>query len=187
MVCRALPIILSNHWPVARDVSDAFRERALVFPFRHRIAGRDRDDQRRMKMLDEGPGILNRFLAGLSRLRARGDWDVPMDCADARDTWEYKSNPAAHFVHDCLSRDPQASVTTTELWNCYKQWVGAAASTRGSVHGMGRNEFYERMDALLGARVTGAAGVKRWEGWKLQAIASAAEMDDADDVDDWDD
>jgi P4 family phage/plasmid primase-like protien len=188
MVCRALPIILSNHWPVARDVSDAFRERALVFPFRHRIAGRDRDDQRRMKMLDEGPGILNRFLAGLSRLRERGDWDVPMDCADARDMWEYKSNPAAHFIHDCLERGAGFSVTTTELWNCYKQWVGAAASTRGSVHGMGRNEFYERMDALLGARVAGHGGVKRWETWRLKAIASADEMDDdAGDVDAWDD
>lgn len=186
MVCRALPIILSNHWPVARDVSDAFRERALVFPFMHRIAGADRDDQRRMRMLDETPGILNRFLDGLSRLRARGDWDVPMDCADARDEWEYKSNPAAHFVHDCLVRDPAASVTTVELWNCYKQWIGASASSRGSVKGMGRNEFYERMDALLGVRVKGHQSVMGWQGWKLVAIASADEMDDAGDVDDWD-
>jgi hypothetical protein len=111
-----------------------------------------------------------------------------MDCADARDMWEYKSNPAAHFIHDCLERGAGFSVTTTELWNCYKQWVGAAASTRGSVHGMGRNEFYERMDALLGARVAGHGGVKRWETWRLKAIASADEMDDdAGDVDAWDD
>jgi P4 family phage/plasmid primase-like protien len=186
IVSRALPMILSNHWPVARDVSDAFRERALVFPFTHRIAGRERDDQRRIKMMSEMPGILNRFLDGLERLRMRGDWDVPMDCADARDEWEYKSNPAAHFVHECLIRHAQSNVTTVELWAAYKQWVGSAASTRGSVHGLGRNEFYERMDALLGPRIKGAGGTFRWQGWQMVAVASADEMDDAGDVDDWD-
>jgi P4 family phage/plasmid primase-like protien len=187
MVCRALPIILSNHWPVARDVSDAFRERALVFPFMHRIAGAERDDQRRMKMMNEMPGILNRFIAGLARLRARGDWDVPLDCVEARDEWEYKSNPAAQFVHECLERDAQSSVTTIEIWNAYKQWIGTSTSTRGSVHGLGRNEFFERMDALLGLRVVGAARSMRWVGWKVVAVASPDEMDEADDYDDWDD
>jgi hypothetical protein len=54
------------------------------------------------------------------------------------------------------------------------------------VHGLGRNEFYERMDALLGPRIKGAGGTFRWQGWQMVAVASADEMDDAGDVDDWD-
>ena len=67
-VSRALPIICSNHWPKTSDLSDAIRERALVFPFEHRIAGRDKDDRRRDAMMRELPGILNRFIKGIKRL-----------------------------------------------------------------------------------------------------------------------
>ena len=138
-------------------------------------------------MMDEMPGILNRFLDGLARLRARGDWDIPLDCADAHDEFERNANPASQFVYDCMERDAQSSATTVEVWTTYQQWVGSAASTRGSVHGLSKPELYRRMDALLGPRISGHAGSKRWVGWKLKPIASVEEMDEIDDADDWDD
>jgi P4 family phage/plasmid primase-like protien len=151
-VSRALPIILSNHWPITRDVSDAFRERALVFPFMHKISGRDRSDERRNAMLLELPGILNRFIAGITRLRARGDWDVPMDCANAHHEWQIKSNPAGLFVSECIITDRNQHVKTSDVWQAYVNWHRQQRSTDRSMRGLSKGEFYERMDALVGIR-----------------------------------
>ena len=186
-VCRALPIICSNHWPKTKDLTDALRERALVFPFHHRIAGRDRDDARRNLMLDELPGILNRFIAGLVRLRQRDDWDLPMDCAEARETWVSPSNMIALFVRQNIEA-AEADLKPGDAWMAFEQWSRTEIG-HGSHRAYGRNGFYEQLDSLLGARVSISGnrhGVYR--GWKIGAIGNVDEMDDVpDDVDDWDD
>jgi P4 family phage/plasmid primase-like protien len=153
-IARSLPMVLSNHWPITRDVSDAFRERALVFPFTYRIAGAHKSDERRNLMMQELPGILNRFIAGLIRLRARGDWDVPMDCYEARVEWEIKSNPARLFVAECVEMGTgKEHIRATLLWDAYVQWSRIQRSTDTSMRGLSKAEFFERMDSLLGDRV----------------------------------
>ena len=154
-VSRALPMILSNHWPVSRDVSDAFRERALVFPFIHKIQGAEKSDARKNKMMKELPGILNRFIAGIERLRARGEWNVPMDCWDAHQEWEIKSNPARLFVAECVVMRGSAKdhIRGTQLWDAYCQWSRQQRSTDASMRGLSKAEFFERMDSILGDRI----------------------------------
>ncbi len=154
-ISRALPMVLSNHWPVSRDVSDAFRERALVFPFTFKIQGAQRSDARKNKMMKELPGILNRFVAGVERLRARGNWDVPMDCWDAHQMWEIKSNPARLFVAECIEMRGSAKehIRGTRMWDAYCQWSRQQRSTDASMRGLSKAEFFERMDAILGERV----------------------------------
>jgi P4 family phage/plasmid primase-like protien len=151
-VSRALPIVLSNHWPITRDVSDAFRERALIFPFNHRIAGRNRSDERRNKMLNELPGILNKFLAGIKRLRHRGTWDIPMDCNAAHSEWQIKSNPAGLFVSECIITSMKDHVKTSDMWQAYTNWHRQQRSTDRSMYGLSKGEFFERMDSLIGNR-----------------------------------
>ena len=164
-VSRSLPMVLSNHWPVTRDVSDAFRERALVFPFTHKIAGANRSDKRRNAMMLELPGILNRFVNGLVRLRKRGDWNVPLDCYDAHQEWENKSNPARLCVNECLTmvQDQTQFVRATRIFDAYKHWSREQQSTHSSMRGLGRAELYERMDMILGDRVK-HDGYPGWTG-----------------------
>lgn len=187
-VCRALPIICSNHWPKTKDLTDALRERALVFPFEHKIAGRDRDDIRRNAMLEELPGILNKFIAGISRLRERGDWDVPMDCADAHSQFVANSNIIALFVDQCVQSD-DADMMPQDAWKAFENW-SLIEQGHGSHKGYGRNSFYESLESILGKRtpISGNRhGVHR--GWRLNiAGVDIDEMDNIDaDVDDWDD
>ena len=185
-VCRALPIICSNHWPKTKDLTDALRERALVFPFHHRIAGSERDDARRNKMLDEMPGMLNKFIAGIVRLRQRGDWDIPMDCAEARDDWVAHSNMAALFVRQNLERGDE-DLRPTDAWMAFERWSREEQGI-GAHKGYGRNGFYEQIDSLLGPRIHVGQGNTVWRGWRLNVAGSADEMDEVpDDVDDWDD
>ena len=152
-ICRALPIICSNHWPKTSDLSDAIRERALVFPFYHKIAGSERSDRRRAAMLKELPGILNRFLAGLSRLRERSDWDVPVDCLEARSEWVRNSNIVALFVNQCLQREEGAILCAKKAWEGFQSFNREES---GNIHvrqHIGRNSFYNNLESLIGERV----------------------------------
>ncbi len=144
-VARCLPLVCANHWPVTRDVSDAFRERALVFEFVHRIVGEEKSDRRRDLMLLELPGILNRFIAGLARLRERGTWDVPIDCAGSHMQWVGQSNQAYMFIDDRIERDGEERVKRADVWRDYKSWH----RDQGGVQ-LGQREFFQRMAELLG-------------------------------------
>jgi len=179
-VSRALPMVLSNHWPITRDVSDAFRDRALVFPFTQRIQGAHRSDERRNTMMGELPGILNRFIAGLVRLRARGTWDVPMDCWDAHQEWEIKSNPARLFVAECLELGGgKEHIRSTRMWEAYVSWSRQQRSTDTSMRGLSKAELFERMDAILGERVP-RDGYPGWHGVHF-ALGMREEMEELED------
>lgn len=158
---RALPLLCANHWPVSRDVSDAFRERAMVFEFLHRIQGREKSDRRRDSMMLELPGILNRFIAGLVRLRTRGEWDVPIDAAISHETWEGNSNSAMRFVRDRMIEVPGAKTATPAIWRDYLAWSSDEGSYR-----LTKPNFYERLDQVIGARRT-VRGSQYYLGWEL--------------------
>ena len=185
-VCRALPIICSNHWPHASDITDALRERALVFPFNHKIAGSERDDTRRAAMMDELPGILNRFIAGLSRLRERGDWDIPIDCGEAHDIFEAELNIVSKWKQECVVQDRDSYIEPAAAYQSFEDWLLAQHIPKRERHVPGRNGFYKKLDGLLGERRQGHAGKLSWRGWKI-VTSRVDEMDDAaDDYDDWD-
>jgi P4 family phage/plasmid primase-like protien len=185
-VSRALPIICSNHWPKTKDLTDALRERALVFPFHCKIAGANRSDDRRNAMMDELPGILNRCIAGLVRLRKRRDWDIPLDCREARDDWVAHSNMAALFVRQNVEA-ADADLKPMDTWMMYERWLREEQGI-GHLKSYGKTGFYDQLDALLGARIP-VSGNKQgvYRGWRLTGVGAVDEMDSIEDADDWDD
>lgn len=187
-VTRALPMILANHYPRTKDISDALNERALVFPFHHRIAGADRSDKRRARMFDELPGIMVRFVRGLRRLRKRGDWDIPLDCRDAHSVWLRHANTLNAFRHECITEEPGEQIEPKLLHAAYKQWIKDNETSPGSIRALGRPELYARLDEMLGNRVPVGGHLKAWKDYQLHdprfddvEIISDSEWDDADD------
>lgn len=157
---RAVPLILSNHWPATRDTTGAFIERALLVPFAYRIRGRDQDDQRRVAMLSELPGILNRFLAGLGRLRARGGWDRPLDCVEVERLWARRANPVLQFLSECVDvgrGNPKAAaakgfvdVKRNSLYDVYFDWCRGQGAGYGRNFAMKKSTFFERVEPHIG-------------------------------------
>ena len=187
-VSRALPMILANHYPRTADISDALNERALVFPFHHRITGADKSDKRRTRMMDELPGILVRFLAGIRRLRKRGAWDIPLDCSVAQDIWEHHANPLNAFMQECITEEPGSQIEPKLLLEAYKHWLADNETMKGSIHGLGRVELFARVDQIIGERANIGGHRKAWKGYSLMdprfadvEIISDAEWDDSDD------
>lgn len=148
--CRALPVIIANHWPATRDVSDAMRNRALVFNFEVAIPEHERSDARAEAMLtEELPGILARFAAGFARLRARGGWDQPAPCLAARERWSESSNTAALYAKETVEKSVGDRVKAADLWRSYRAWSKDAGLGNYS---LGKVEFFSKMDNMLGPR-----------------------------------
>ena len=149
-VCRSLPMVLSNYWPISRDVTDAFRERAQIFDFNHRISAAEKDDSKKSIMLrDELPGILNRFVAGVSRLRARGDWNPPEDSRIAHANWVHHANPVGMFIDEMLIVEVTGKTKAQDCWRSYTNWF---KSSNPSGRPTSKVEFYERMESIMGLR-----------------------------------
>jgi P4 family phage/plasmid primase-like protien len=150
---RALPIVISNHWPMTKDVSDALRNRALVFDFETAIPAEERSDERQKRMLtEELPGIFARFVKGFDRLRRRGDWLLPEPCVEARRRWTTRSNNVAAYMEEMIevTSDNADRIPTADLWQSYRAWQRDAGSGNFS---LGKVEFFERVDKLLGTRL----------------------------------
>ena len=163
-VNRAVPMILSNHWPPSRDTSRAIRERAQVVDFTRYIAPAERDELARQIILErELPGVLNRWLAGYARVQEHGGFAPPVGCERAKEHWSALSNPVMMFIKELIVADPKGFTQAADLWEGYRNWLRFSSPGSPSLK---RHTFYERMDSLLGERVK-KKGQMGWKGYKL--------------------
>lgn len=124
-VSVATPILLANKWPLIKDVSNGTRRRAQVVPF-DKIFSEDEMDTKLASKLREKelPGILNRALEGLQRVRKRGHFAAPRPCLVAADNWLQSGNTFAGFVADCLelTKNESDKSSLSSLYSSYKKW-----------------------------------------------------------------
>ena len=162
-VSRAFFMINSNHWPRVRDITEAMRNRAFVMPFTFDfLEAGIADDQKRLRMYAEKSGIFNRFLSGVSRLRARGHFKYPQPCSDARAAWLARANPVSHFVSDCLERTNTGAVKRSDVMEAYSMWF---AEEYGGAFRIDRGDVRERLGAMLGSpsKYQGHESYKHWK------------------------
>ena len=181
-LCHAFPMVCTNHWPRTNDITDAFVQRTLVLPFRNPY--KKKDDQAKAKMLrDERSGILNRFIDGLSRLRRRGRFDMPIDAQKAVGEWLQNANPIAGFLSQAVKRDDDKGVwlRTAELYESYSQWHFDEYGSTAKL--IPKQEFYRRCDTQLGRRRYTGEGHHAYKGYRLVA-RSSTEFDEFDNDDD---
>ena len=75
--CLALPVMAGNHYPTTSDNSHGLRRRAMVIPFDRQFGPGEADQELFPKIWQsELPGVLNRALEGLARLRQRGGFQA---------------------------------------------------------------------------------------------------------------
>ncbi len=123
-ICRALPVMLSNHFPRTSDQSYGMMRRANIIPFARQFKGPEADDTLFPRIwTTELPGVLNRALQGLQRIRARGGFHAPADCLRAVEVWSNQVNPVRAFITDCLEPAPECRLRWTDVYNRFKEWA----------------------------------------------------------------
>lgn len=141
-----------------------------MFPFNHKIAGSNKDDQRRDLMMNELPGILNRFVAGLARLRKRARWDFPMDCIEAGDTFATHANVVGLFKHEFITRDPDSTIVTADVWKAFEAWIPQVLGRGHERSAPGRNGFYDAMTDLIGMPIPCGGNRESWRGNRMEYV-----------------
>jgi putative DNA primase/helicase len=133
-------LIATNELPRFVDASGALASRLVLFRLTESFLGRE-NHRLEEELLEELPGILNRALDGLARLRKRGRLLQPASGNDALGELEELTAPVSAFVRSELVIDPRNAelwIETAEVYRRFRSWCeerGWATPPRSEVFG----------------------------------------------------
>ena len=121
-----VPVMLANDYPKCKDLSWGNRRRAMIVPFHQVFDGASKDRKLFPDIwATEMPGILNRALEGLARLRKRGEFLVPGSCVRAYDRFLASASPVSAFVNECCIPTPGKRISGQVFYDRFEQWARA--------------------------------------------------------------
>ncbi len=178
--CRAVPVLLSNHYPSTKDLSKGLRRRLMVVPFTREFS----EEEIIPGLFDdiwvaESSGILNHAIAGFQRLKARGRFDEPQDCLNAKDTWLTRSNELVTFINEYCRLGPKQKQPLTEFYDRFKEYCEDA----GIKNVPTRKGVKDRLESM-GHDITPLNGYQTVRGVYAPAWSEVDQRGDALDVDD---
>lgn len=108
------------------DDSGALARRFLILPFNKSFEGVE-DPTLEYRLLAELPGIANRCIKALQRLRNRGRFVEPMVARVERESITYRYSPIQAFIDDECVVSPEERVHNEELFARYRAWAMRAS------------------------------------------------------------
>lgn len=147
------------------DDSGTLAKRLLILPFNRSFEGRE-DPELNAKLSAELPGIANRCIKALARLRSRGRFVEPESAAVERESITYRYSPVQAFVDDECTLGSEERVHCEELYARYKAWC-MRSSVRciphrpfvDAVRGLMRGKIEKKAVSIGGVRLQGFVGL----------------------------
>lgn len=125
-----LPLIAINGAPKLQDTSDGMRRRLQIIPFDRQFkAAEIKPDLGRIITDSELPGVLNRLIEGLARLRARGRFEAPEAAERAKEAFLAASNPLLEFVQERCQSTPGKRTALRDVYQAYVIWMKQTGQT----------------------------------------------------------
>ena len=118
----------TNVLPKFRDRSQGLWRRMILVRFTQQVL----DEAKQDKRLTDGnfwqesgelPGIFNWAVEGLKRLKARGHFVEPPECAVEKEAYKQAANPAVTFLTENCVAKAGSEITSSEIYPIYFQWV----------------------------------------------------------------
>ena len=127
-------VMCCNGVPKTKDMSRGIRRRAQVVPFTRGFGYDDEDNENTVNLNiadeiieTELPGILNKALEGLKRLKQRGYFKEPQSCLDAKNSWLDCANPVAGFIRDRVDITKHYTTDKIPFNDLYSKFVDYCA------------------------------------------------------------
>lgn len=163
-------VMCCNGNPKTQDLSNGFRRRAMIIPFRQGFKNSEIIPHLSDKIIaTELPGILNKALQGLKRLRARGSFLEPKSCAEAKNEWLCSANSLHDFLNMYVqyTGKPEDKVSLTELYDSYTGY----AISQNIKNVYTKQTFRQNFEDLGATRVQGNKSHRAvsYMGYKLLA------------------
>jgi putative DNA primase/helicase len=145
---------------IANTTSGIFR-RVKIVEFPALEGERDPDVKEYVK--SEGAGILNWALAGLERLRERGEFKFPPSVVAATAEFEKSNDLPAQFIEEECVLSPEFDVASNMLYSRYKGWC-----EDNGHRPMSNNRIGEEWKRLGFTRYKGTGGRRFWKGLRTR-------------------
>lgn len=146
---RAKLILLCNKLPEVSDFSEGFFRRCLIVPFNAHFSKKagNADLFIGKKLEAELPGILNLFLEGWKRLKARGMFTKQFEVED-KEVSEYKENVnhVLYWKNEKLRIDPEAFISNDDLYRGYRAFCDEAGFDKRY---LAKNAFFKELSRLM--------------------------------------
>ena len=113
--------ITCNNVLAFNDDSGALAGRFVICPFNKSFFGEE-DPTLERDLANELPGIANRCINALRRLRSRGRFQEPSIAATERESITYRYSPVLAFINDECVTSPEQRVHGDQLYARYKMW-----------------------------------------------------------------
>lgn len=138
-------IFSANEAPPTPDSSDAFFRRWLILPFDRRFDGAKADRRLIEKLTTptELSGLVNKGLAALPGLHARGAFTATDTATEAAERFRVDSDSVAGFLADCTTLTPDGRVPRPRMFDEYRNWC-----TDNNRRPLSRQRFNHRVQAL---------------------------------------
>lgn len=161
-------LVLTNELPRLTDASGAFASRFIILVMTKSFYGQE-DHGLMVKLRPELPGILHWSLAGLDRLKARGQFIPPESAADAVREMDDLGSPVGAFLRDRCEVGPGASISTADLFAAWCAWC----RDNGRDHSGTSQTFGRDLSAVIAGLKTsqsreGGERVRKYEGVRLR-------------------
>lgn len=150
-----------NNAPRTRDRSDAIFNRLKIVPFNRSVPKSERDPQLLQKLLAERSGIFTELMWDYKRLVRRGNFEIPDQSKEALETYRQRNDVELTFLMECVKKDPNGRMQTSELYAAYKAWCSDNGFKSKQINEVGQD--WER----LGLIVKKSNGLNFWCGAEL--------------------
>jgi P4 family phage/plasmid primase-like protien len=159
-------IFSANSLPPCKDRTHAFYRRWLIIPFERTFEGKNADNELRLKLRNELPGILNRALRGLQRLFTEGKFTEPQAVKAALEEYRRDNDTVASFVAEHAVEEANATTLKKKFYQNYRKWC----ETQGLPHETQKQlktslrHLFPKLDEL---RPRSGRAPWHWVGFKL--------------------
>lgn len=144
-VSKAVPLLIANHLPKTKDLSEGLRRRMHIFRFDRVFKGADKNEELFPEIWkEELPGILNILLEAYKRLVERGDFLLPKEMVENVDAWLAEANVVPAFLENACETAPDLTIKGTDLYYNFKIW----AKECGYRSLPNRHELYAQIEKL---------------------------------------
>lgn len=166
----------TNELPIFQDKSGGLKRRLIVVPFNRVVPEEARNTKLPTQLMSELPGIFNRCLSGLRRLRQRGDFAIPLISRMTLERHMLDSEPAKTFLEEFTKADKLVASSSMDLYKGYVGWFldqgfplmrklsqPAFAKEVERLYGSGAERFRdagERARYYVGVRSIGVDGIR---------------------------
>jgi P4 family phage/plasmid primase-like protien len=122
-ICRAVPVMLANDYPVTSDLTKGLRRRLMAVPFKRTFEPHEIEPGLFDAIWEaESSGILNHVVAGFSRLKKRGRFEEPEDCIKAKKEWIIRANVLTTFIDEMCETGENYNIYLGDFYKAFDSY-----------------------------------------------------------------